>query len=147
MEVSLSTGEIVLNSINDFFVKNDGARAWAALAGLVTGHVSMKEMGGPIMIYHIASTAGQRGWADFFDALAWLSMSLGVLNLLPVPVLDGGHLVLFGIEAVRRKPVGLRGRQIATYFGLALLLMLMAIVFVNDIDRMWGPLSNMGSSK
>ena len=117
------------------------------LAGLVTGHVSVKEMGGPIMIYHIASTAGQRGWADFFDALAWLSMSLGVLNLLPVPVLDGGHLVLFGIEAVRRKPVGLRGRQIATYFGLALLLMLMAIVFVNDIDRMWGPLSNMGSSK
>jgi regulator of sigma E protease len=114
------------------------------LAGLFTGRVSLKEMGGPIMIYHIASTAGQRGWAEFFESWAWLSMSLGVLNLLPVPVLDGGHLVLFGIEAVRRRPVGRKGRQAATYFGLAFLMLLMALVFVNDIERTWGALSDMG---
>jgi regulator of sigma E protease len=114
------------------------------IAGLVTGRVSVKEMGGPIMIYQIASSAGERGLADFFDALAWLSMSLGVLNLLPVPVLDGGHLVLFGIEAVRRKPVSRQGRQLATYLGLALLLTLMVLVFVNDIERTWGRLSGTG---
>lgn len=111
--------------------------------GLITGRVSVKEMGGPIMIYQIASTAGERGAADFFDALAWLSMSLGLLNLLPVPVLDGGHLLLFGIEAVMRRPLSRRGRQLATYAGLALLLSLMVLVFLNDIERTFGRLSGL----
>lgn len=116
----------------------------AGIVGLVTGRVSVKELGGPIMIYDIAARAGQQGWASFLGALAWLSMSLGVLNLLPVPVLDGGHLVLFGVEAVRRKPIGRRGRQAAAYIGLAFLVALMVVVFANDIERKWGALSGMG---
>jgi regulator of sigma E protease len=116
----------------------------AGIGALVTGRVSVKEMGGPIMIYDIASSAGRRGWTEFFGALAWLSMSLGVLNLLPIPVLDGGHLVMFSIEAIRRKPMGRRGRQIASYIGLAFLLTLMVLVFANDISRKWGALSGLG---
>lgn len=116
----------------------------AGIFGLVTGKVSLKEMGGPIMIYDIASSAGTRGWATFLGALAWISINLGILNLLPIPVLDGGHLVLFGIEAVRRKPIGRKGRQAAGYVGLAFLLLLMVLVFANDIDRKWGALSDLG---
>ncbi|MBL6976194.1 MAG: RIP metalloprotease RseP [Deltaproteobacteria bacterium] len=116
----------------------------AGIFGLVTGKVSLKEMGGPIMIYDIASSAGDKGWATFLGALAWISINLGILNLLPIPVLDGGHLVLFGVEAVRRKPIGRKGRQIAGYVGLAFLLLLMVLVFANDIERKWGALSDLG---
>lgn len=116
----------------------------AGLVGLLTGRVSVKELGGPIMIYDIASRAGQQGWASFLGALAWLSMSLGVLNLLPIPILDGGHLVLFGVEAVRRKPIGRRARQVVAYLGIAFLVVLMAVVFANDIERKWGALSEIG---
>jgi regulator of sigma E protease len=112
----------------------------AGIYGLITGKVSIKEMGGPIMIYDIASSAGQKGWPEFLAALAWLSMSLGVLNLLPIPVLDGGHLLIFAIETIRRKPLGRKGRQIVTYLGMAFLVMLMAVVFANDIQRKWGGL-------
>ncbi|NOZ01226.1 MAG: hypothetical protein GXP54_04975 [Deltaproteobacteria bacterium] len=119
----------------------------AGIYGLVTGKVSLKEMGGPIMIYDIASSAGTRGWTAFLGALAWISINLGILNLLPIPVLDGGHLVLFGLEAVRRKPIGRKGRQIAGYIGLAFLLTLMVLVFANDIERKWGALSNLGPGK
>jgi len=110
----------------------------AGIWGLVTGHVSMKEMGGPIMIYDIAASAGRRGASDFFGALAWLSMSLAILNLMPIPALDGGHLMVFAYETVRRKPLGMRGRQILAYTGLLILLLLMALVFANDIQRKWG---------
>jgi len=108
----------------------------AAIGGLFTGRVSVREMGGPIMIYQIASTTGKRGWGDFFNAMAWLSMSIGILNLLPVPVLDGGNLVMFGIEAVRRRPVGRRGWQVARFFGVAFLMLLMVLVFTNDFGRL-----------
>lgn len=111
----------------------------AGIAGLITGKVSVREMGGPIMIYDIASSS--RGVEDFLGRLAWLSMSLGLLNLLPIPVLDGGHLLIFGIEAVRRRPIGRKGRQVASWFGLAFLLALMVVVFANDIERKWGILS------
>lgn len=119
----------------------------AAILGLLTGRVSVKELGGPIMIYDIASRAGQEGWATFLGALAWLSMSLGLLNLLPVPILDGGHLVLFGVETARRRPIGRRGRQAAAYVGLAFLVALMIVVFANDIQRKWGSLSGLGSGE
>ncbi|MBP7124928.1 site-2 protease family protein [Myxococcota bacterium] len=113
----------------------------AGLFGLFTGKVSLKEMGGPLMIYDIAATA--RAVEDFLDRMAWLSMSLALLNLLPIPVLDGGHLLMFTIEAVRRRPVGPRGRQVANWIGLAFLLGLMVLVFVNDIERKWGLFSRL----
>ncbi len=110
----------------------------ASLWALVTGRVSVKEMGGPIMIYDIADKAGRSGWMTFLSALAWISASIGLLNLLPIPVLDGGHLLLFSIEAVRRRQLSLRTRQIATYIGFTFLMALMVLVFANDIMRKMG---------
>jgi len=109
-----------------------------SLWALVTGRVSMKEMGGPIMIYDIAGKAGRSGWMTFLSALAWISASIGLLNLLPIPVLDGGHLLLFSIEAIRRKQISLKARQIATYIGFSVLMALMVLVFANDIMRKMG---------
>ena len=109
-----------------------------SLWALVTGKVSVKEMGGPIMIYDIADKAGRSGWMTFLSALAWISASIGLLNLLPIPVLDGGHLLLFSIEAVRGKQISLKTRQIATYIGFSVLMALMVLVFANDIMRKMG---------
>lgn len=109
-----------------------------SLWALVTGKVSVKEMGGPIMIYDIADKAGRSGWMTFLSALAWISASIGLLNLLPIPVLDGGHLLLFSIEAIRRKQISLKTRQIATYIGFSVLMALMVLVFANDIMRKMG---------
>lgn len=116
----------------------------AGLIGIISGRVSPRELGGPLMIYDVAAKAGARGLEAFFGAFAWLSMGLGILNLVPIPVLDGGHLVLFGIEAVRRKPLNKRTRERITMAGVVVLLALMAFVFANDIERKWGGLSGQG---
>jgi len=108
----------------------------AALVGLFVGRVSVREVGGPIMIYQVASVAGQRGWSDFFNAMAWLSMSIGILNLLPIPIMDGGNLLMFAIEAVRRRPIGSAGWRTARYVGLVVLMALAVLVFSNDLSRL-----------
>ena len=107
------------------------------IAGLFVGKLSYKEMGGPIMIYNLASGTEKRGWEYFFRIMVILSINLGLINLFPIPVLDGGHIMFILLEAVRRKPISLRARQVATYVGLGLILMLMILVFKNDIDRNW----------
>jgi regulator of sigma E protease len=109
----------------------------ASLVGLFTGKVGMDQMGGPIFIYEVASKTQEHGWSYFFRIMVWLSISLGLINLLPIPVLDGGNLVLLTIEGIKRSPVSLRTRQIATYIGLAMIIMLMVLVFKNDISRNW----------
>jgi len=109
-----------------------------SLAGLFQGKVEMKEMGGPIMIYDMASKTAKYGWGYFFDLMVMLSVTLGFINLLPIPILDGGHLFFFLIEAVIRRPVSMKIRQIAAYVGLFLILLLMVVVFANDITRSWG---------
>lgn len=114
----------------------------ASVAGLVMGEVPIKEMGGPILIYQMAARTEEQGWGYFFTMMVWLSISLGVINLFPVPILDGGHLVFFAIEAVMRRPVSIKIRQIAAYVGLFLLVMLMVVVFANDIVRDWDQVFN-----
>jgi len=109
-----------------------------SLAGLFQGKVAMKEMGGPIMIYDMASKTAEYGWSYFFDLMVMLSVSLGFINLIPIPILDGGHLFFFLIEAVIRRPVSMKIRQIAAYIGLFLILLLMVFVFANDIQRNLG---------
>jgi regulator of sigma E protease len=113
----------------------------ASLAGLVVGKVPIRDLGGPILIYDMASKTEKYGWEFFFNLMAWLSISLGMINLFPIPILDGGHLLFFAIEAVIRRPVPIRVRQIAAYVGLALILMLMVVVFRNDILRNWDTIS------
>jgi regulator of sigma E protease len=111
------------------------------IAGLFAGQVSFKDMGGPILVYNLASATEGRGWEYFFRIMVILSINLGLINLFPIPVLDGGHIMFIAIEAVRRKPISLRVRQGATYVGLGLILMLMILVFRNDIERNWDSIS------
>lgn len=103
---------------------------------LFTGHVSTDNIGGPISVVQIAGQAAQTDVASIFLILAFLSIQLGILNLLPVPILDGGHLFFNLIEFIIRRPLSLRIREIAQQVGLALLLLLMLLAFYNDITRL-----------
>jgi len=104
---------------------------------LIQGKVSTDTIGGPIMIFDLANRAGRAGWEPFVDMMALISINLGLVNLLPIPVLDGGHLMLFTIEAIKRKELNQRTRQIAYYIGLGLIVLLMLLAFKNDITRYW----------
>ena len=105
---------------------------------LFTGALSYKSLGGPIQIAKATSAAAESGAGEFIYLLAFLSLQLGVLNLLPVPVLDGGHVVFIVIEALRRKPVSPKVRQITMQIGMVMLLGLMLVVTFNDINTTWG---------
>jgi regulator of sigma E protease len=108
------------------------------LKDLVTLKASYKELGGPIRIAQISARAAERGIGNFLYLLAFLSIQLGILNLLPIPVLDGGHVFFMGYEAIARKPLSIKKRLIAQQVGMFLLLTLMVLVTVNDIDAVWG---------
>ncbi|MFW6080615.1 MAG: RIP metalloprotease RseP [Desulfosalsimonas sp.] len=102
---------------------------------LIQGTLSLDTLGGPIMIAEMAGEQVQHGVVSLLSFIALVSVNLGILNLLPVPVLDGGHLVFFAIEAAKGSPVSLRSREIAQQIGIFLLMMLMVFVFYNDIMR------------
>jgi regulator of sigma E protease len=102
---------------------------------MLLGDVSPRNIGGPILIAQMAGKQAQEGLGSFLAFLAVLSVNLGVLNLLPVPVLDGGHLVFFMVEAVIRKPVAIKYREMAQQVGICLLALLMVYAFYNDIVR------------
>jgi regulator of sigma E protease len=104
---------------------------------LFTGNVSTKSIGGPITVVQIAGQAAQTDLASILSVLAFLSIQLGILNLLPIPILDGGHLFFNMYELVLRRPLSLRTREIAQQVGLVLLLLLMVLAFYNDIMRLF----------
>jgi regulator of sigma E protease len=104
---------------------------------LLQGKLSLKALSGPIAIYDIAGEEGRKGADYFVWVMALLSINLGLLNLLPIPVLDGGHLMFFAIEGVLRKPLPLRAREVAHIIGMALLFGLMALAFKNDVEKRW----------
>ncbi len=113
--------------------------SWVVLQGLVLmvqGRVPLRELGGPIAIARAAGQQARAGLKYFLSMLAFLSINLGVLNLLPVPVLDGGHLALLGIETAMGRPLRPRAREVAQQVGLLLLLSQMVFVFYNDIHRL-----------
>ncbi|MDB4838154.1 RIP metalloprotease RseP [Marinomonas sp.] len=103
---------------------------------MVQGLISVDNLSGPITIAKVASASAESGLQSFLKFMAYLSVSLGVLNLLPIPMLDGGHLLFFGIEAVRRKPVSERVQNLAYRIGASLLFALMAVAIFNDIARL-----------
>jgi regulator of sigma E protease len=107
------------------------------LLRLVQGRVSLSSLSGPITIYDIAGQAGARGTTYFVWAMALISVNLGLINLLPIPVLDGGHLLFFLFEAARRRPLPLRIREVASLAGMVVLLLLMLVAFKNDVERRW----------
>ncbi len=107
---------------------------------IVQGRVSLAEsVSGPVTLYSIAGEAGARGPTYFVSVMALVSINLGLINLLPIPVLDGGHLAFFLIEAVRRKSLARRTREIASLIGVTMLVVLMAIAFKNDLQHHWSP--------
>jgi len=103
---------------------------------MVQGRVPLRELGGPIAIARAAGQQARAGARYYLSMLAFLSINLGVLNLLPIPALDGGHLALFGVEALLGRPIRQRHRELAQQVGLLLLLSLMVFVFYNDIHRL-----------
>jgi regulator of sigma E protease len=100
---------------------------------IVTGERSAKELGGPLRMAQVAGQQASLGPADFFWLLAMFSINLGFINLLPIPMLDGGHLVFYAAEAVSRRPVSERAQEWAFRGGLALLLALILFTTVNDL--------------
>jgi regulator of sigma E protease len=102
---------------------------------LVRGAIPRDSVGSVLMLAHTAQTAAEKGWDHFFWVMALISINLGILNLLPIPILDGGHIFFFTIEAIKRKPLSLRTREIASYIGLFLLISLMVFAFTNDVVR------------
>jgi regulator of sigma E protease len=105
---------------------------------IVTGEIPFKTVGGPIMLFSIAAQAAEEGLESFLFKMALISVNLGLMNLLPIPVLDGGHLAACLVEAVTRRPLSIRAREIANLVGIVLLVLLMIVVFKNDIVRMLG---------
>ena len=108
------------------------------LGRMVTGDVSIKNISGPINIAQIAGESAERGWRYFVGILAVISISLGVLNLLPVPVLDGGQIVFQVAEALKGAPLTERTQIIGQQVGILALLLLMSFAFYNDIARLFG---------
>lgn len=99
--------------------------------------VPASELGGPILIAQIAGQQMEAGWISLLYFMGLLSVNLGILNLFPIPMLDGGHLVFYTMEAVRRKPLSLRTQEMFQQIGLVLLISLMVFVFYNDLARIF----------
>lgn len=112
-------------------------RNLVSLRKIITGEVSTGALGGPIMIGKIAGESLARGLIVFLTNMAIFSIGLGVLNILPVPVLDGGHLMLLGVEMIRGKPLTLRQMEIVQGIGLLLIITMMGIAFRNDLARLF----------
>lgn len=108
-----------------------------AIGKMLQQIIPASELGGPILIAQLAGQQMEVGWINFIYFIALISINLGILNLLPIPILDGGHLVFFTVEAITRRPVSMKVREIAQQIGLVLLIALMFFVFYNDIMRLF----------
>ncbi len=140
----VASNEIVHRKINPVAaIGRAAAETWRLIALTVLTVVKLvmrvlpsDTLGGPILIAQMAGDQAKEGISPFAYFLGLLSVNLGILNLLPIPILDGGHLLFFSIEALRRKPLSPEARVMAQQVGLAVILMLTALVFYNDIARL-----------
>ena len=105
------------------------------VGGLFTGENSVKQLQGPIRIAQMSGEAAQSGWLYWFRFMAMLSLNLGLLNLLPVPILDGGHILIMGIEGIARRDFSMQVKERMLMAGFVLLMMLMVTVIYNDLTR------------
>lgn len=104
---------------------------------LLQGRLSVKSIGGPLTIFDVAGTAAREGTLNYLTLMAFISINLGLINLLPIPLLDGGHLLFFLMEAISRRRLSVKVREYASLAGLSLLLLIMVLAFKNDIERTW----------
>ncbi len=105
------------------------------LAGLFTRETSVKQLMGPVAIADLSGSAAEAGWIQLFTLMAMISLNLGLLNLLPIPVLDGGHIFILGLEGLARRDFSMKVKEKMLLAGFVLLLMLMVTVIYNDLMR------------
>ena len=115
------------------FTVDSVRRIVVGLGQIIVGQRSVQELGGPIKIAKVSNAVAQYGFVSFLAFMAAVSINLGFINLLPIPVLDGGHLAFYAVEAVRRKPVGVQAQEWAYRSGLLVLLAFMLFVTINDL--------------
>ena len=108
------------------------------LGRMITGDVSWRNLSGPITIAQVAGETAQIGWLPYLVFIALVSISLGVINLLPVPILDGGHLMYYIVEFFKGSPVSAQAMEMGQRVGIALLVLLMSVALYNDIVRQFG---------
>lgn len=115
----------------------EGIRAIALIMGkLFTRDIPLESVGGPIMLFQVAAKSAEAGYEVFLKNMALVSVNLGLVNLLPIPILDGFGLLAAIWEGIRRRPIPLRAREIANIVGLAMLALLVVLVFKNDITKL-----------
>ena len=107
------------------------------LGKLLTGEVGTEKLSGPIGIARIARKSLDRGWLDYLSMMMLISINLGILNLLPIPILDGGQALIYVIEGIKRSPLSMRSREIASSIGFGVLVLLMGRAFWNDLTPTW----------
>jgi regulator of sigma E protease len=140
-----ASGEVFKKDLNFFQAVSESVNQTYQITALTIkgvvklfqGSVSPKTLGGPIMIAQIAGQQAKEGVVNLIFFIALISINLAILNFLPIPVLDGGHLLFFFIEAVKGSPVSLKVREISQQAGIFVLILLMIYVFYNDIARVF----------
>ncbi|MCG2677141.1 site-2 protease family protein, partial [bacterium] len=105
------------------------------LGMLISGRVPLKSLAGPLFIVQAAGTAAKIGFATLLGFIGIISVNLFVINLLPIPILDGGHILFLALEGMRKKPLSIRAQEIVQQIGLFIILLIFAIVIRNDIPR------------
>jgi regulator of sigma E protease len=105
------------------------------LGGLFTRETSVKQLMGPVAIAELSGAAAEVGWISLFSLMAMISLNLGLLNLMPIPVLDGGHIFILALEGLARRDFSMRVKEKMLLAGFVLLLMLMVTVIYNDLMR------------
>jgi regulator of sigma E protease len=108
-------------------------RTLSYIGGVVTGRESADQLGGPIRIAQVSGQVATAGFVALIHLAAVLSVSIGLLNLFPIPLLDGGHLLFYGIEVARGRPLSDRAQEVGFRIGLAIVLLLMIFATFNDI--------------
>ncbi|MCY1076456.1 RIP metalloprotease RseP [Archangium lansingense] len=131
--VTLGAGEALLKAV--LIVPEIVGQMVKVIGGLLTFQVSHKTLGGPVMMYQLAAKSAELGMDYFLRLMAIISINLGVMNLLPIPILDGFHLLSAFWEAIRRRPIPVRVREVATVVGFVMLMALMGMALFNDITR------------
>lgn len=106
--------------------------------GLISGRLSRKHVGGPILMFQEASRSAKRGGGSLLDFMIFINVTLAILNLLPIPVLDGGHLLIFSVEALKGSALSLKTYQRVTATGMLVILSLMVLALTNDVGRVIG---------
>ncbi|MBW2053363.1 MAG: RIP metalloprotease RseP [Deltaproteobacteria bacterium] len=142
----VARGDMVIESINPAAALYYGViRTWdvtkltlLSVVKLIERKIPLKTVGGPIFIAQIAGQQAKAGVLNLIIMMAVLSVNLGIINLFPIPILDGGSLVFFIMEMIFRRPLSLRTRELAQQAGIILLVLLMVVIFYNDLDRIFG---------